>query len=617
MMIGTNNNIMLAYNSLNATNNAIEKTSRALSTGLKAAQASDDAAGFAMTQNISAQISGVNRAIRNSQDGISMLQTADGALNEINSMLQRMRELSVQAANDTLTTQDRSYIQLEMNELREGIDNIAHNTTFNCKRLLDGSSAAEWTADNLDTKVHINGAITTTDKFGQKNTTEGNYRIEISAVPGQGEVQKTNIFNVTTATEYARKEIVTMTNEDGEDEELEVTILDTVIKTSTLADIPAFYNSGGASMLDSPQTITIIQGDGQKADVELYSGDTLYDVAKKINNAIAYDLGQGVYTDNVENFCTISDGTENTSEAVYSQEKAYRKVYVRDEDGNLILNNNNEPQEISVEDYDDYEDEELAEIISQRTLDEQSTKATILIRSAVPGNSGRLLFTSDNQDLINALGLNTIQEARDCIYTSSVYDAHTGKVIAKNINTDENILTGVINPNISIEFDPMANIKASWDNDTKRYILSPGAQPYTTSIHIADRSTAFQIGQNHGEDIYIHIGDMTAGALGLDGINVSTRTRASESIHLLDMAIHKVAVQRDKIGSYQNELEYNANSLTQTSLHLSESESRIKDADMATEMIEFVKLQILNSTGNSMLAQANQNSQSIMSIINM
>ncbi len=115
--------------------------------------------------------------------------------------------------------------------------------------------------------------------------------------------------------------------------------------------------------------------------------------------------------------------------------------------------------------------------------------------------------------------------------------------------------------------------------------------------------------------MYMNIGDMRAAALGLNEINVLTREDASKSITLLDAAIHQVGSQRSKVGAYQNELEYNANSLRQTSLHMQESESRINDTDMAREYMEFVKLQILSNTGTSMLSQANQNSQAIMNII--
>ncbi len=196
MMTSVNNTIKLAYNALTSTNKALENTARALSTGKRTATAADDASGLAMGMKISSQIAGVDRAIRNSQDGVSMLQTAEGALNQINSMLQRMRELSIQAANDSLTTQDRNYIQLEIDELSNNIDNVARNTTFNTKRLLDGSSGASWTSDKNSTKVKISGSLTTIDQFGQKSTVEGNYKIEVRAKPGQAQVLKSGIFTI-------------------------------------------------------------------------------------------------------------------------------------------------------------------------------------------------------------------------------------------------------------------------------------------------------------------------------------------------------------------------------------------------------------------------------------
>ena len=602
----------MAYNAFTANNKAIEDTARALSTGLRVAHASDDAAGFAMALNMSAQVTGVDRAIRNSQDGISMLQTAEGALNQINSMLQRMRELSVQAANDSLTTQDRGYLQLELSELRESIDNIASNTTFNTKRLLDGSSSAIWSSDDLKTSLSVSGAVTKIDQFNQKQEIGGNYKITINAKPGQAEIKKTDIFDLKISENYVSEETAT----NGET----VKIVRTRQKNATLRDMPQFKDSSGAFIFDEPQKIKITQGDGKTAEIVLYAEDTLYDVSKKINDAIAEDLGQAGYADNRENFCSIADGTIGTSEAVKTYETVYSQAYLRDIDedsdtyGQLILNEFGTPQEINEGDYGNYSEEDLEKLLSFR--DEITTsKATLVIRSAIAGADGRLTFTSENNDLIGALNLNTIQEAEDNIFSVSINDAHTGKVIVDQVDADGNRVDGVISPNISINFDAMANVSATWDDASKRYILSSNDKPYQTIIHIEDRSTSFQVGQNFGEDIYINIGDMRAEALGLNHVDVSSRKSASESITLLDQAIHKVNSQRAKIGAYQNELEYNANSLTQTSLHLQESESRLKDADMAKEYMEFVKRQILNSTSSSMLSQANQNSQALMNIL--
>ena len=576
MMIGgTNNSVTLAYNNLTATNNAMEKVSRALSTGLRTATAADDASGFAMGLKMSAQIAGVDRAIRNSQDGVSLLQTAEGGLNEINSMLQRMRELTLEAANDTLTSQDRGYIQNEINELAKAINSAASNTTFNNKRLLDGSSAAEWSSDSTNVTVKASGTLSEIDKFGQKKRIEGNYRIEVKADPGQGEVKKTSILDVTRAKEVYRTE----TAEDG----TEVQVRDYEIVDSTLGEMSSFTDASGISIFTRPQTVTIMQGDGKSTDITLYSSDTLYDVREKINNAIANDLGQGQYADNVNNFCTISDGTPGF-EAVYEEEKVYRPVYERNDDDELVLDDSGYPVETG--------EQELAGY---------TTKAAMIIRSVIPGSEGRLTFTSDNQDLINALGLSNIQDAVDSEFTASIYDAHSGTAIAKNVSLNRNKLQGVISDNLTFEFNAMTNTKASWDENTKRYVLTADSQPEVMKVHIKDKSTAFQVGQNPG----------------IDKINVTTRARASASISIIDAAIHKVSVQRTRIGAYQNELEYNTNSLTETSLHMQESESRIKDADMATEAMQFVKLQILNQAGTSMLGQANQNSRSILNILQM
>ena len=238
MKIGYNPAIMTAYNSLSSTDKSIEQNARALSTGLRSAFACDDAAGFAISLRLSSQMTGVERAIRNTQDGVSMLQTAEGGLDQINSMLQRMRELSIQAANDTLTTQDRNYIQLELDELKDNIDNITHNTTFNSKRLLDGSSSCTWTSHEAETKVYVKGAITSIDEFGQKKNTEGNYRIEIRTEAGKAEVKKSNIFNLTVAEEVTKTDSNTA-------------IITETVNTQQTLTYSIFINEGNDTVLAS------------------------------------------------------------------------------------------------------------------------------------------------------------------------------------------------------------------------------------------------------------------------------------------------------------------------------------------------------------------------------
>ncbi|MGM0471742.1 MAG: flagellin [Bacillota bacterium] len=141
MRINTNTSALNSYNQLKQTNNSMEGSLEKLSSGKRINRASDDAAGLAISQKMTGQTKGLAQAQRNAQDGISMIQTAEGALQESHSMLQRMRELSVQAANDSNTDDDRAEIQEEVDELTSQINDIAEQTQFNTKNLLDGSAS--------------------------------------------------------------------------------------------------------------------------------------------------------------------------------------------------------------------------------------------------------------------------------------------------------------------------------------------------------------------------------------------------------------------------------------------------------------------------------------------
>ena len=141
LRINQNIEALNAYRNLSVTSGQMVKSLEKLSSGYRINRAADDAAGLAISEKMRAQVRGMDQAVGNAQDGINMIQTAEGALSETHSILQRMRELSVQAANDTLTRTDRQFIQLEVDQLKEEVDRIANTTQFNKKKLLDGSAA--------------------------------------------------------------------------------------------------------------------------------------------------------------------------------------------------------------------------------------------------------------------------------------------------------------------------------------------------------------------------------------------------------------------------------------------------------------------------------------------
>ncbi|EFC92012.1 flagellin domain protein [Dethiosulfovibrio peptidovorans DSM 11002] len=765
---------LFAYNSLSATNNNLQKSINKLSTGLRINSAADDAAGLAISEKMRAQINGLDQATSNAQDGISMIQTAEGALNETHSILQRMRELSVQAANDTLTSQDRDYIQIEVDQLKEEIDRISTTTQFNKKKLLDGSASVLWSSDNLETKAFVRGSLRTVDQFGQKSAAEGNYKISITADPGQAEVQKTDIFKIkhenvimnvtkneadglqsirvdslpagtynviasagvtaaavselqqygttavlnlvagtvdvagasiylevasintalnqvtfkatsnvlgsdgslttknntnlvvgsaagtaavqldslglgsatvaignTTAENAAmysigdkivigyvgsagdvsvtisgttnpewdghwggtagtdlddRKFSLVAADVRGKDIHFKNFYLntangtlyqsDTVLEFNTafaaadatlagfdaayvgqvakgdvqLRDLDKFWDANGRFMLEDAQPITVTQGDGTQTSITLNSTDTLRDVEIKLNDAIAFGLGQAKYLDgNTDRFVDFIEGeTDNTSESV---------------------------------------------------------EGTFVIRSVVAGSDGEINFAGD-EDVIKALSLNVIQESTESQYDVTVNDAHSGNTIASNVKVTGNMLYGVVHKNVDVQFDAMADTNVEWSEDAKSFRLTTDSDDtYETVIHLADNSTVFQIGANEKEDMGISIGDMGSEALGIDGLLVTDRESAARSITVIDSAIDTVSKQRANLGAYQNRLDHTINNLTIASQNLTSAESRIRDLDMAKEMMNFTKLNILSQAGTNMLAQANQLPQNVLSLL--
>src|SRR4051794_17372494 len=193
MRINHNIQALNAYNNLSQTMSSTSKSLEKLSSGLRINKAADDAAGLAISEKMRSQIRGLDMAERNTLDAISLIQTGEGALNEVHSILQRMRELSVQAGNGTLAAEDKTAIQSEIDQLIEEVDRIAERTTFNNQSLLDGGGAAEVT---FTFQIGANDGETLDLKIGKMDT----------ATLG---ITKANV-NVTTATTGAEDAIIAL-----------------------------------------------------------------------------------------------------------------------------------------------------------------------------------------------------------------------------------------------------------------------------------------------------------------------------------------------------------------------------------------------------------------------
>ena len=185
LSIITNPTAIGAINSVNNANSLLSNTIKQLSTGLRINSAADDASGLAVSEKLRGQISGLAKAAANAQDAISMLQTAEGAMGSMTDIVQRMRELAVQAGDPAYTTNDRAMLQLEMDQLKEEINRISSSTEFNTKKLLNGDAAALWSATSGEIEAIVKGT-----------PAEGNYKLEYSVDPGDNAVYKTDVMTV-------------------------------------------------------------------------------------------------------------------------------------------------------------------------------------------------------------------------------------------------------------------------------------------------------------------------------------------------------------------------------------------------------------------------------------
>ncbi|MGI6444944.1 MAG: flagellin [Candidatus Ozemobacteraceae bacterium] len=271
MRINQNVLSMSTYANLNRAGNGLENSISKLSSGLRINSAADDAAGLAISEKMRRQIRGLERAELNAQDGISMVQTAEGALGETQSIIQRMRELALQSANDTLTSNDRLEIQNEVEELKTQIDSIAQSTQFNTKKLLNGNQSA-LVSSSSDSVA----GIVTGDVSGN-----GDYNFTLETVSGGvSQMQASQILTNKNTGSLAK----------GSDK---------------LTDVSGFYNASGTFALESAQALTIT-GNGKSTSFTLDGQMTLNDVAATLQNALSSQSGLGISNSKVS---VTSEGT--------------------------------------------------------------------------------------------------------------------------------------------------------------------------------------------------------------------------------------------------------------------------------------------------------------------
>lgn len=462
---------VVANNQLLGIEERLSASIERLSSGLKINRASDNPAGMAISNKMKAQIDALDQAEANAADGISVVQIADGALNEVSSILQRMRELSVQAANGINSFNDRKSMQDEVDELVKEVDRISSDTEYNTKKLLDGSSNVRVYGDN-------GSRYQVSDSVDAKI-----YSLNVESVATQA----------TVAVEY---------------------------------EVPQVEGS-----------ITI-----NGVEAKITRGMTREAYLETVRNA-ATEAG-----------CSV-------------------KL-----EGNQMLIHS---------DYYGYEEE-----ISVTVTEE------LAVASGITTHEDCVYVPDEKVYKVDTTGV-------DAVVTIPTQLEASGFTTTTTVECDGNRVIVTDNDGFSIDFLLDADYKPTADAANGNF-----------EIDVTDiGSLTIQIGANEYQTMDVRIDEISAYTLYLDTVDVAIENGADRAMNTLDDAIAKVSASRSRIGAFQNRLEYAEKSLSSSVENITAAYSGLLDTDMAEEMSEYTQQNILNQAAISVLSQANELPQQILSML--
>jgi len=559
------------------------KSMEKLSSGFRINRAGDDAAGLAISEKMRGQIRGLNMASKNSSDTISLIQTAEGALAETHAILQRMRELSVQSANDTNTDEDRSELQAEVKQLKAEIDRIGNTTEFNTKKLLEGS--AKGVAEEIAGSMRLNnnsGVVVDSNKLAKMQSDIANDKSMM--FDGAYMLIKVNqTFDTNGAAVYNAADFRLVGPNGLQYSFIELDETDgTDIDAEALNGLPdSTIIASGKYVLSeditTEATITLGNADGlTEKEATTVSKDSIL----AVGSTITLDSGNSLEINVDGKISKIEYGDSGLM--IDGTVVAEDKTYVLD-DGSILINNGSGEFEISQGSIKLAEDLTTSNA-TEYTLAQDSTLA-----------KGSILAEGT--------------------------ELEAGTVIMNKEATDKNFVpvAGSIafNGEKSIQFS--ANAKATLSADYNSMLVGESftyifAEYIAASSNLAD-SIMGQIGANSGQTTFVSMGDMRAKALGVADVDISTKWGAATAIETVNNALQKVSHQRSSLGAIQNRLEHTIKNLDTAAENLQAAESRIRDVDMAKEVMENTKQNILQQAAQAMLAQANQAPQSVLQLL--
>lgn len=570
-----NTHRQLSINTSNTSKN-IEK----LSSGLRINRAGDDAAGLAISEKMRGQIRGLDQASRNAQDGISLIQTAEGALNETHSILQRMREISNQSANGTNTDTDRNALQDEMNQLSSEINRIGNTTEFNTQKLLQGDGKANLAKTAVIEDAKLAGGLAA-------KTTEAKQTDAITTAFTDGGTLAYTING----------------------QELKVTFSD-----------DAALTSGSKLDTDSVTDKTATVGISADATTPSDETDQINTAAEALQAMIdKNEVLKGNYTAKISGGNIVIEAVKggkfegaagSISEAAVSGGGATTTSAAGTGDPAVGTSTASVPASKTITFANGTTDADLKALVGKGfTVGDQQIEFYNASEGAYKGKGIGVAI-----DTALAAGPN----AKDDAIAKAIADTVGSKIEGVKFTAAAGELT--------------ITATKGGEEGNNIEIKDGGVQK--------NFETSFQIGANTGQSMSLSVGDMRSKALGITGkagdagftkentvtdgtndvkgeaaLNISSKEGASAAIAILDKATATVSSERSKLGAVQNRLEHTINNLGTASENLTAAESRIRDVDMAKEMMSQTKNNILAQAAQAMLAQANQQPQGVLQLL--
>ncbi len=658
MRINHNISALNAFNFLNTTGKQLNSSMEKLSSGLRINRAADDAAGLAISEKMRAQIRGINRADKNVQEGVNLVQIADSALGETHQLLQRMRELAVQASNDTYNKVDREALQEELTSLTEEIEHIANSTQFNGIPLLNGigSSTSAEIIDEIDE-----------GNIGDSENVSKNYFVS----PPDGShlgISKLEIFDdkldpgeytleierITTHTTGA-----TLNGAGGSDIWYGAFAFEQA--SLRIQDLSLFPDGNYALTPFVEPRITNFNPSGGISRVQGYPITPF----PKIGWPQQDETNRGRHENDTHFKIEVTGETNNRTIAIYNSEN----LKIAEETG-VHDNAASEGLKITplVDKYGQFE------IHSDNLTNTDGNPASF---DTEDSNQQFVLINANTREVVDSLppleyvpnstinlwDLGSVETTNSFTHNLSFYFSVASNYKVNLIDSDGNYV---------VRGEPVAQNKedvvlGKGGFDVPYYeatgisydttMLTPGTMKFTiandqTPIEevgngndeekVNERASAqfiLQVGPNTGNKFYVNIDDMRSNALGISKssnlpnnlsqgsfiktdseieyvLDISSGSNiANSAIEAIDKAISDVSEERGRLGTYQRGLEHISNNLENYDMNLQAAESRIRDTDMARELMEQTKSSILSKASQAMLAQANQLPQGVLQLL--